>query len=70
MEVRDAKYNKTGGIDCEINHPEFGWIPFTAREDDVEEIGRSIFSQLIASGNVELYEDGPGQQEPPEENVD
>lgn len=41
-------------IDCEIEHPEYGWIPFTASLDDVEQHGRDIFSQL-SQGVVDDY---------------
>lgn len=34
MESRNHKQNAHGGIDCEINHPEFGWIPFSAMPGD------------------------------------
>ena len=30
MIVRNATYTKDGAIDCEIDHPSHGWIPFTA----------------------------------------
>lgn len=33
-------------IDCEIEHPTYGWVPFTASPDDVEEQGRAIFAEL------------------------
>ena len=33
-------------INCEINHSQFGWIPFTASIDDVEKHGRDIFAKL------------------------
>lgn len=35
-------------IDCELNHPVFGWIPFTANPQDVEEQGRELFAMLAA----------------------
>lgn len=35
-------------IDCEIEHPVFGWIPFTANPQDVEEHGRELFAMLAA----------------------
>lgn len=35
-------------IDCEIEHPVFGWIPFTASPDDVEAHGRELFDKLKA----------------------
>lgn len=46
VEVRSAVYNTSGGIDCEINHPILGWVPFTASPDDVEQFGRDLFEQL------------------------
>ena len=34
-EARNAVYTDAdGNIDCEINHPEYGWIPYTLRDDD------------------------------------
>jgi len=48
MEIRNLKYNEFGTIDCEINHPEHGWIPFTADPDDCEEHGRQIHQQATA----------------------
>lgn len=33
MIVQNAKYTKHGSIDCEIDHPQHGWIPFTAAPD-------------------------------------
>lgn len=33
MIVRNAAYTKDGGIDCEINHPQHGWIPYTIPRD-------------------------------------
>lgn len=29
MEFRNARWNEHGGIDAEINHPDFGWMPNT-----------------------------------------
>lgn len=46
MDIRGARYNEDGSIECEIDHPHFGWIPFTAREADPEEHGRVIFAML------------------------
>lgn len=33
-------------FDCEINHPDFGWIPFTADRNDVEPHGRAIWAAI------------------------
>ena len=43
-----------GLFDVEINHPNFGWIPFTASPLDVEEHGR-----LIAAELAEILENHP-----------
>lgn len=44
--TRNACYIEGGRIDCEIEHPVFGWIPFTASPDDPEAHGRAIFEHL------------------------
>jgi hypothetical protein len=49
-EWRNPVYNQFGTIDCEINHPEFGWIPTTANPDDVEPSGQELYAAIIASG--------------------
>lgn len=63
-EFRNAEYIENGMINCEINHPVHGWIPFTAyREDtgaqfDVAE----FFDRMVASGEVAPYVP-PSQEE-------
>lgn len=47
MNVRQLNFNAAGTIDCEIDHPEFGWIPFTASPDDVEPHGREIHARAL-----------------------
>lgn len=49
MNFRNANYNAFGAIDCEIEHPIYGWIPFTADPNDVEPIGAEVFSAAKAS---------------------
>ena len=34
MEFRNPAYNANGTIDCEINHPNYGWIPHTIAADE------------------------------------
>ena len=46
IEYKNPRYNANGTIDVDINHPAFGWIPFTASPDDVEPHGRQIFADL------------------------
>jgi hypothetical protein len=53
MEFRNARFNKFGTIDCEINEPDFGWIPFTANPDDIYMIGKEIFE--AAKDTAEPY---------------
>lgn len=35
-------------IDCQIDHPQIGWIPFTANPNDVEPLGKQVFDACIA----------------------
>ena len=38
MEYRNATHTaRTGVIDCEINHPKFGWIPYTLDPSDTDQ---------------------------------
>ena len=47
MNYRNPKMNDDGTIDCEIEHPVYGWVPFTASPDDVEAFGREMFAILM-----------------------
>lgn len=51
-ELRNVKDNGNATFDCEFNHPEFGWIPFTAAPNDVEELGRSIYKEITESSSI------------------
>jgi hypothetical protein len=53
MNYRNAQYNQFGTIDCEIEHPLYGWIAFTANPDDVEPLGKVIFD--LAKDNASEY---------------
>ena len=52
MNYRNAKHNALGTIDCEIEHPVHGWIPFTADPNDVEPLGADIFNAAKGSANA------------------
>ena len=56
FEFRNARFAnpEETAIDVEINHPRFGWIPFTATPDDTEAHGREIFNAAIV--DVQPYE--------------
>jgi hypothetical protein len=47
MQVKNPQYNASNTIDCEIEHPQFGWIPFTASPDDTEQMGRVIYAEAV-----------------------
>lgn len=47
MSVRNLKYNQFGTVDCEIEHPTYGWIPFTASQNDVEKTSVDIYNKAI-----------------------
>lgn len=50
MLIRNPIYTADGRIDCEIEHPIHGWVPFTADPNDVEEHGRLIHADALAMG--------------------
>jgi hypothetical protein len=57
MNAKNPKHTSDQTIDLDIEHPEFGWIPFTASPNDVEEKGRDLYAQAIAGdfGPVAAY---------------
>ena len=52
MNFKNQRFNVQGSIDCEIDHPKFGWIPFTADPNDPEQHGRDIYTQILEEGNI------------------
>jgi len=62
MRYKNPRYTVHGDIDIELDHPEFGWIPFTASPHDPEsEGGRALFHEIVAKepGHVAPYEGPP-----------
>ena len=47
MEIKNAIHNEDGTINVEINHPKFGWIPFTSANDDPGEIAQEVTRALF-----------------------
>ena len=45
MEIYNPKFTADGAIDCEIDHPRLGRIPFTARQDDQELVGALVYAE-------------------------
>lgn len=63
VQIRNPIYTATGQIDCEIEHPVHGWIPFTADANDVEQHGRDIYAAALEMGPA-AYVAPPPQPEP------
>lgn len=55
MEYRNATYNQAGTIDVEIDHADFGWIPFTASLDDPDPLGRELYKEITKDSSVAPY---------------
>ena len=72
MNARNPKQNAVGSIDLEIDHPVYGWIPFTASPDDAE--GAEIYGQAEAGlfGPVAPYVEPPTPEPvpPTQEQID
>lgn len=39
---RNFKRNRAGGIDCELEHPTYGWIPYTLDHNEVVPDGETV----------------------------
>ena len=48
---RNAVTLPDGRIDCEIQHPVYGWVPFTADAADPVALGREVHAALAAVPN-------------------
>lgn len=48
-EYRNAAFNEHGSIDMEINHPIYGWLPYTAVENDPNEMAALMFEVARSS---------------------
>ena len=46
MNIQNIRRNAAGGYDCEVEHEQLGWIPFTASVQDTEIHGREIFAAI------------------------
>jgi len=58
MKYRSAKYiNDNGWIDCEINHPDHGWIPYTLdpADTDMTVNNDDLLAAMGAAGDVAAY---------------
>lgn len=57
FEFRNPKYSAPDNstIDMEVNHPMFGWIPFTTTPEGPEPYYKELWDAAIATGNVAPY---------------
>ena len=58
MNYRNAKYiNDSGWIDCEIQHPQFGWIPYTLNPADTDMTVNNgdLLEAMAKKGDVSAY---------------
>ena len=58
MNYRNAKYiNNNGWIDCEIEHPIYGWIPYTLDPNDTDMTVNNddLLAAMSANGDVAAY---------------
>lgn len=59
MEYRNAKYVTETSIECEINHPTLGWIPYGIADYEVDPFAISLNiilkGSMEANDNVEAY---------------
>lgn len=58
MKYRNAKHiNERGWIDCEIEHPEFGWVPYTLDPEDVDKTvdNNKLLKEMSANEDVAAY---------------
>ena len=54
MLIRNAKFNKFGSIDCEVQ-VSGEWLPFTASEDDSAAFGRQIYAVAASDSTTAAY---------------
>jgi len=57
MNYRNAKYIDDTRIDCEIEHPEFGWIPYTVdpADTDMTVNNDDLLAAMATNGDVAAY---------------
>ena len=55
-EARNAAYiDADGNIDCEINHPVHGWIPYTLRDNDTDTTIDNAAVKTLLGSNITAY---------------
>lgn len=51
------KYNENGTIDIELDHPDYGLIPYTASKDATDKTGIAVWKDIMNGkyGNISSY---------------
>lgn len=64
MEYRNPVFTKPSEITCEINHDEYGWIPFTCHRDDTGATFdvAALYDTMAADSSIVAYV-APTQEE-------
>ena len=58
MKYRSARYiNNNGWIDCEIDHPVYGWVPYTLdpADTDMRINNDELLAAMEATGDIAAY---------------
>lgn len=57
IKYRAARYVEGGRIDCEIEHPQYGWIPFTATQGDTSSSidVEDLIKRMTRRGDIAPY---------------
>ncbi|PKP71843.1 MAG: hypothetical protein CVT82_00280 [Alphaproteobacteria bacterium HGW-Alphaproteobacteria-4] len=70
MEWKNPTYNAVGTIDIDLNHPSFGWIPFTVSPDDTGAAFdvKALHYEILA-GDIAPFVPPPAPTPPPLDEV-
>ena len=62
---RKPEFNRHGGLDCEIDHPKFGWIPYTISQIEQPD----LYDEILAT-NPAAYVAPPSPPPPTLAEID
>lgn len=55
-EVRNGSYKYGGLIECEINHPEYGWIPYLINDADTDTTIDNNALKVLLGSNIAPFD--------------
>lgn len=57
MDYRNARFLADGRVDCEIEHPSLGWIPFTLNPEEKSALFdvKEIYDRIVEEGEALPY---------------